>query len=214
VVALSGGPDDMLLLHHMQASGNSYKVRLCARQLGVELALKNYPFGSGLTRTPAFLAKNPNARVPLLEFEDGSTLAESNAILWYLAEETTLVPPRQWDRAKCLEWMFFEQYSHEPYVAVARMIEKYLTGEERKKRQAEMPGLLAKGNHALLVMEAHLDRHDWFAGENYSIADIALYAYTHSADEGGFDLQQYPAIGRWLGRVRAQPKHIPISDSW
>jgi glutathione S-transferase len=204
----------MPLLHHMQASGNSYKVRLCAHQLGIELTLKDYPFGSGLTRTPEFLAKNPNARVPLLEYEDGSTLAESNAILWYLAEETPLVPPLQWDRAKCLEWMFFEQYSHEPYVAVSRMIMTYLKGEERKKRDAELPGLIARGNHALSVMEAHLAKHDWFAGNTYSIADIALYAYTHAAPEGGYDLAKYPAVMRWLERVRQQPRHIPISTSW
>jgi glutathione S-transferase len=198
----------------MQPSGNSYKVRLLAHQIGIALTLKDYPFGSGLTRTPEFLAKNPNARVPLLEEDDGSTLAESNAILWYLAEETRFVPPLQWDRAKCLEWMFFEQYSHEPYIAVTRMLMKYASPEDRARREHELPNLMARGKHALSVMQAHLAKHDWFAGENYSVADIALYAYTHAADEGGYDLAPYPAVSRWLDRVRAQPRHIPISASW
>jgi glutathione S-transferase len=198
----------------MQPSGNSYKVRLLAHQLEIPLTLKDYPLGSGLTRTPEFLAKNPNARVPLYEDDDGSTLAESNAILWYLAEETRFVPALQWDRAKCLEWMFFEQYSHEPYVAVSRLIMTYLEGDERKAREAELPRLIERGKHALSVMEHHLARHDWFAGENYSIADIALYAYTHAANEGGYTLAKFPAVSRWLDRVRAQPRHIPITETW
>jgi glutathione S-transferase len=204
----------MPVLHHMQVSGNSYKVRLCAHQLGLELALKDYPFGSGLTRTPEFLAKNPNGRVPMLEYEDGGCLAESNAILWYLAEETPLVPALAWDRAKCLEWMFFEQYSHEPYVAVTRLIMKYLPKEDRAKREHTLPDLIARGNAALAVMENHLAKNDWFAGPRYSIADIALYAYTHAANDGGYDLARYPAVSRWLGRVREQPGHISISESW
>jgi glutathione S-transferase len=204
----------MPLLHHMQVSGNSYKVRLCARQVGFECALKDYPHDSGLTRTPEFLAKNPNGRVPLLEFEDGGCLAESDAILWYLAEETALVPALAWDRAKCLEWMFFEQYSHEPYVAVTRNIMTYLPKEERAKRAHALPDLIARGNAALGVMETHLAKNEWFAGARYSIADIALYAYTHVANEGGYDLARYPAVSRWLKRVAEQPGYIALSANW
>ena len=195
----------------MQVSGNSYKVRLCARQVGFECTLKEYPNFSGLTRTPEFLAKNPNGRVPLLEFEDGGCLAESDAILWYIAEETPLVPALAWDRAKCLEWMFFEQYSHEPYVAVTRNIMSHMPAAERAKHEQRLPELIARGNAALDVMETQLAKNEWFAGPRYSIADIALYAYTHAANEGGYDLNKYRAVSRWLDRVREQPAHIPIT---
>jgi len=204
----------MLTLHQMQMSGNCYKVRLLARQLGIPLALKEYPLMAGETRKPDFLARNPNGRVPLLEFGDGRFLPESNAILWYLSEGTPLQPADRWDRAQALSWMFFEQYSHEPYVAVRRFLLAYAPDEVREARRAQLPELRAKGDAALGVMETHLSHKDWFAGARYSIADIALYAYTHWAGEGGFDLSAFPALSRWLARVAAESGHIPLSERW
>jgi glutathione S-transferase len=204
----------MLLLHSMQMSGNCYKVRLTARQLGIRIQLEDYPVNGGKTRTPEFLAKNPNGRVPLLELDDGRCLAESGAILWYLAEGTRLVPTDKWSRAETLQWMFFEQYSHEPYVAVARFWLSYAPKDELEKRRHLVPEWHAKGNAALGVMETRLLRRAWFAGEAYSIADVALYGYTHAAEEGGFDLGKYPAISAWLKRVASEPNHIALNESW
>jgi glutathione S-transferase len=204
----------MPVLHQMQMSGNCYKVRLAARQLGFALTLKNYGLHDGTTRKAEFLAKNPNGRVPALEFEDGRTLPESGAILWYLGENTSLVPADRWGRAEVLQWMFFEQYSHEPYIAVARFWVGFAPKEELEKRRHLIPEWHAKGNAALGVMESHLARHDWFAGGRYSIADIALYAYTHSAADGGFDLAAYPAVRAWLKRVASEPGHVPMEVSW
>jgi glutathione S-transferase len=204
----------MLVLHQMQESGNSYKVRLAARQLGVELKLKDYGPNDGSTRKPEFLAKNPNGRVPLLEFEDGRCLAESGAILWHLSEDTYLLPADRWGRAEALQWMFFEQYSHEPYIAVARFWLTVAPKEELEKKRHLIPDWHAKGNAALGVMQTHLARHDWFAGGRYSIADIALYAYTHCAADGGFDLGAYPAVRAWLERVANEPRHVPLEAAW
>jgi glutathione S-transferase len=201
----------MPVLHQMHISGNCYKVRLAAHQLGIPIALKEYGLHDGTTRTPEFLAKNPNGRVPMLECEDGRCLPESGAILWHLAEGTRLVPAERWDRAKALQWMFFEQYSHEPYVAVARFWLAYAPKAELDKKRHLVGEWHEKGNAALGVMETHLARHDWFAGTQYSIADIALYGYTHCAAEGGFDLSRYPAVGAWLARVAREPAHIPLS---
>jgi glutathione S-transferase len=198
----------------MQMSGNCYKVRLVARQLGIPITLEDYPVNAQRTRRPEFLAKNPNGRVPLLELEDGRVLAESNAIMTYLADGSALIPTERWARAKMFEWMFFEQYSHEPYVAVARYWLRYALPHEAEQKQALVSEWHAKGNAALGVMEKHLAREPWFAGGQYSLADIALYAYTHAADEGGFDLTLYPAITAWLERVAAQPGHIPLSERW
>jgi glutathione S-transferase len=198
----------------MQMSGNCYKVRLAARQVGIPLRLHEYSEFGGETRRPEFLAKNPNGRVPLLEWEDGRTLPESGAIIWHLAEGSPLAPDDSWSRAEALSWMFFEQYSHEPYVAVARFWLAHAPKEELKKKEHLVPEWHAKGNAALAVMEKHLDARDWFAGGHYSVADIALFGYTHCADEGGFDLNAYPAIGCWMARVREQPAHIPLSERW
>ena len=200
----------MPVLHQMPISGNCYKIRLAAHQLGVPLTLKDYPLDDGLTRKPEFLSKNPNGRVPLLELDDGRTLAESGAILWHLSEGTKLQPNDAWSRAQALQWMFFEQYSHEPYVAVARFIKAYGTPEIQERRRSEFPALLERGNAALGVMETHLAAHEWFAGGRYSIADIALYGYTHCAEEGGFDLARYPAVSAWIARVAAQPDHVSL----
>ena len=204
----------MPILHNMQISGNCYKVRLAARQLGFALVLEEYKPGSGKTRAPEFLAKNPNGRVPLLELDDGRCLAESGAILFYLAEGTSLMPADKWGRAQALQWMFFEQYEHEPYIAVARRWLSYEPKAALETKRHLVSEWHAKGNVALRVMETHLTKHRWFAGDRYSIADIALYGYTHSADEGGFDLSRYRAVSAWLKRVADEPRHIPLSESW
>jgi glutathione S-transferase len=198
----------------MQVSGNCYKVRLAARQLGIAITLKDYGLHDGSTRKPEFLARNPNGRVPLLEFEDGRMLAESGAILWYLSEGTSLQATDRWGRAEMLQWMFFEQYSHEPYVAVARFWLAFAPKAEMEKKRHLVPEWHAKGNAALGVMETHLSKHDWFAGGRYSIADIALYGYTHCAADGGFDLGAYPAVGAWLERVAHQPGYVSLSEAW
>jgi glutathione S-transferase len=204
----------MPTLHQMHVSGNCYKVRLAARQLGVPLTLVDYGLHDGTTRKPAYLAKNPNGRVPMLEFEDGRMLPESNAILWYLAEGTPLLPADRWGRAEALQWMFFEQYSHEPYIAVARFWLKFKPATELEARRHLVPEWHAKGNAALAVMQTHLAAHDWFAGGRYSIADIALYGYTHVAADGGFDLSGYPAVVAWLKRVAAEPGHVTMEERW
>ena len=204
----------MLMLHQMQMSGNCYKVRLTARQLGIAIALKEYPLHGTETRKPEYLRKNPNGRVPMLEFEDGRTLPESGAIIWYLAEGTRLVPQNKWDRAQALSWMFFEQYSHEPYIAVARFWLKFAPKDGLEKKRHLVPEWHEKANAALGVMQTHLKTHDWFAGSGYSVADIALYGYTHCAADGGFSLADYPAVVKWLARVAAEPGHIPLSESW
>lgn len=204
--------EPMLRLHQMQVSGNCYKVRLAAHQLDVPLKLIDYPLLAGKTRQPEFLSKNPNGRVPLLELEDGRVLAESDAILFYLAEDSDLLPSDRWGRAQALQWMFFEQYSHEPYIAVARYWLAFAPKEELEKKRHLVPEWHAKGDAALDVMETHLARHAWFAGERYSVADIALYGYTHVAADGGFDLARYPAVSAWLARVAAQPGHIALMD--
>ena len=196
----------MLVLHQMQVSGNCYKVRLTARQLGIPIALKEYSLHGGETRKPDFLSKNPNGRVPLLEFEDGRTLPESDAIIWHLAEGTKLAPESKWDRAQALSWMFFEQYSHEPYIAVARFLRKFHPDPASQRALADSK--MAGGYRALEVMEQHLKGKSFFAGERYSIADIALYGYTHVAHEGGFDLGGFPSIRAWLARVQAQPGYV------
>ena len=200
----------MPILHQMHISGNCYKVRLCAAQAGVPLILNDYGLHDGSTRTPDFLARNANGRVPLLELEDGQFLPESGAILFYLSQGTAMLPDSAWDRTRMLQWMFFEQYSHEPYIAVARFWLHFATPEMLEPKRHLVPEWHAKGNAALAVMESHLIGQDWFAGSRYSIADIALYGYTHSAADGGFDLAAYPAITAWLKRVADQPGHITL----
>jgi glutathione S-transferase len=204
----------MPILHQMQMSGNCYKVRLAARQLGIPITLKDYPLHDGTTRKPPILKLNPNGRVPLLEYEDGRCLPESGAILFHLSKGTRLQPGNEWDRAQMLQWMFFEQYSHEPYVAMARYWLAFAPPEELEKKRHLVPEWHAKGNAALGVMEGHLKSHDWFAGNDYSIADIALYAYTHCAADGGFDLADFPAVSAWIARVAAEPRHIPLAAAW
>ncbi len=204
----------MPILHQMQMSGNCYKVRLTARQLGIPIRLKEYGLFDGATRTPDFLKLNPNGRVPLLEYEDGRTLAESGAIIFHLSDGSALQPASSWDRGQMLQWMFFEQYSHEPYIAVARFWLSYAKPEDLEKKRALVPEWHAKGRAALAVMDSHLKRHDWFAGGAYSAADIALYGYTHCAGEGGFDLSEFPAVSAWISRVGGVSGHIPLDERW
>ena len=195
-------------LYDYLPSGNGYKVRLLLTQLDISFERIELDIVQGATRTPPYLAKNPNGRIPMLELEDGRCLAESNAILFYLAEGTPFLPDDRWQRAQVFQWMCFEQYSHEPNIATVRFwLHTALTDE----RRAMLPGKRAAGYAALDVMEQHLQVHDFFVAQRYSIADIALYAYTHVADEGEFDLQRYSAIRAWCARVRGQPRHIPIT---
>jgi glutathione S-transferase len=165
---------------------------------------------AGATRTPEFLAKNANGRIPLLELDDGRRLAESNAILWWLAEGTPYLPEDRFARAEVLQWMFFEQYSHEPNIATVRSWILHTTLDEDKRKAIEEKR--PRGYAALRVMEQHLGPRRFFVGERYSIADIALYAYTHVAHEGGFELTEFPAVRRWLAEVAAAPRHIPITQ--
>jgi glutathione S-transferase len=199
----------MLRLYDYLPSGNGYKVRLLLAQLGVPFELVQLDIVKGETRTPEFLAKNPNGRIPLLEVEPGKFLAESNAILCYLADGTPFLPADRWARAQVLQWMCFEQYSHEPNIATVRFWLHYT--ELTAERRAAIEPKRTLGYAALDVMEGHLAARTFFVGERYSIADVALYAYTHVADEGGFDLGRFPAVRAWLDRVRSQPKHVPIT---
>ena len=196
----------MLRLHDFLDSGNGYKVRLLLSWLGTPYEVIEYDILRGDTRTPEFLAMNPNGRIPTLELEDGTHLAESNAILFYLAEGSAYLPGERLDRARVLQWMFFEQYSHEPNIATSRFWLKHLEIDDGRRVQLKQKH--AAGHAALGVMEGHLEGREWFVGDGPSIADIALYAYTHVAGEGGFDLAGYPAIRAWLARVAARPGHV------
>ncbi len=202
----------MLTHYDFQPSGNAYKARLLLSQNGRPFRLVELDVLKGETRTPEYLAKNPDGRIPLLEFEDGRRLAQSNAIIHHLAEGTAFLPGDPWERALVLQWLFFEQYSHEPNVATVRFwVHELGRGADRAwaERIAEKR---EKGYAALDVMERHLTGRRFFVGERYSIADIALYAYTHVAPEGDFDLGRYPAIRAWLDRVADQPDHALITQ--
>ncbi|MEO7916882.1 MAG: glutathione S-transferase family protein [Dokdonella sp.] len=199
----------MLTVYGMKASGNCYKVELLLQQLQTPYRWVEVDSSRGETRTPAYLAMNANGKVPLLETGDGRHLAESNAILCYLADGTALLPADRWQRATVMQWLFFEQYSHEPTIAVARYICRYL--DANHERRNELPKLHERGNAALAVMERHLQAQDFFVQSGYSIADIALFVYTHAAADGGFDLSGFPAITAWLARVRAQPGYVTMN---
>jgi glutathione S-transferase len=199
-----------MVLYDYLDSGNGFKIRLLLAQLGRTYRWVELDILANQTRTPEFLAKNPNGRIPALELEDGTCLAESNAILWYLAEGSPFIPNDRLRRAQVLQWMFFEQYSHEPYVATPRFIIKHLPADS--PRRAELPERMTRGRAALGVMETQLSRQPFFIGETYSIADIALYAYTHVAHEAHFDLTPYPAVRAWMERVAAQPRYIPLTQ--
>ena len=201
----------MLRLHDNHLSGNGYKPRLLLAHLGRSYERIEVDILMGETRTPEFLARNPNGRIPVLELEDGTCIAESNAILFYLAEGSPFLPTDRLSRALTLQWLFFEQYSHEPCIAVARHWIQHL--EMTELQRAQLPDRQEGGRAALAVMEHHLGASDWFGGDVMSIADFALYAYTHVADEGGFNLADYPAVGAWLARVGEQPGHVPMNPA-
>lgn len=201
----------MIRLYGMSSSGNCYKQQLVCAQLGIEHEWHEIDVTRGENLSPEFLAGlNDRGKIPVLQLPDGRTLSESNAILHYLAEGSPLLPGDRWDRAKTLQWLFFEQYSHEPYIAVSRFVRKYLPADH--PRRAQLPALHDYGTEALSAMERHLGRLNWFGGERYSIADIALFAYTHVADEAGFDLAAFPRIERWLKRVTQQPGFVPMRN--
>jgi glutathione S-transferase len=191
-------------------SGNCYKVKLLLEQLGLPYEWTHVDILKKESRTPEFLARNPVGQIPVLQIEEGVFLPESNAILNYLAEGTDYLPADRLERAQVLRWMFFEQYKHEPTVATARYIIRYL-GRPAEQEQA-LRKKISDAHAALAVMERHLESRRFFVAERYSIADIALYAYTHVAHEGQVDLSPYPAIRAWLGRVKSEPRHISMDD--
>ena len=189
-------------------SGNCYKVKLILELLGQPYQWVPVDILKGETQSEAFLALNPNGKIPVLELEDGTTLWESNAILNFLAEGSALLPTAPRLRTQVLQWQFFEQYSHEPYVAVARFIKRYQGMPAERAEEYQV--CLVRGYKALRVMEQQLSRTPYLVGDTYSIADIALYAYTHVAEEGGFDLSGFPAIQARMARVAAHPRHVSI----
>ncbi len=200
----------MVILYQQHDSGNCYKVRLALTHLGLPFRTVAVSSLDGSTRRAEFLAKNPIGKVPVVQLADGRLLAESNAILLYFGEGTDLVPADPYDRAKVWEWLFFEQYDHEPAIAVRRALRAY---EERRAGATpeRMAQLLEAGNRALVVMERRLAGADWLVGDAFSVADISLYAYTHMAADGGYDLEQFPGVLRWLTRIAARPRHVAIA---
>jgi glutathione S-transferase len=199
------------ILHEYSQSGNCYKIRLTAALLGLAIERREYDIQKGETRTPEFLAEvNPNGRIPVLQIGD-RFIPESNAACFYLGDGTALVPDNRFGRADMLRWMFFEQYNHEPNVATLRFWLAFV-GEERLNalQRTLLPGKREAGDSALRLMDEHLAGRSFFVGDRLSLADIALYAYTHVAEEGGFDLSAYPAVGAWLERVAAQPGYTGI----
>lgn len=200
-----------IILHEYADSGNCYKIRLILAHLGLAYARRQYDILKGETRTPEFLKSvNANGRIPVLEM-DGKFLPESNAALWFLAEGSRYIPEDRFMRAQVLQWMFFEQYNHEPNIATTRFWVKYV-GEKNLNdwQKQSLPLKISAGYAALDLMEAQLAAHDFLVGNQYTIADITLYAYTHVAGDGGFDLARYPAIAHWMARVAAQPGHVAI----
>jgi glutathione S-transferase len=198
-----------VLLYNSAVSGNCYKVRLLLAHLGVAYETVELSVVDRSNRSEVLGDLNPAQRVPTIVLDDGRPLGESNAILWYFGDGTSYVPTDPYERAQVLQWQFFEQYQHEPAIAVARFLIAY-SELPRDRYQERLPGLTKSGKVALAAMERHLDGREFLVGERYSTADISLYAYTHVADEGGFDLEPYPAIRVWLERVAAQPGHVPI----
>jgi glutathione S-transferase len=197
-----------VLLYDSPVSGNCYKVRLLFAHLGIDYERREVDVVDRSNRRELLGDLNPALRVPTLVLDDGRPLAESNAILWYFGDGTKFVPEDRYQRAQVLQWMFFEQYDHEPALAVARFLKTYSGRPELYEERREE--LMKRGESALEKMERHLDGREWFVGDAMTIADIALYVYTHAADEGGFSLEGDPAINRWLERVAAEPRHVPM----
>ena len=204
---------DKIVLHEFAASGNCYKLRLALSHLGRPYERREYDILKGETRTPGFLEHvNANGRIPVLQVGE-RMLPESNAALWYIAEGSALLPADAFDRADVLRWLFWEQYNHEPNIATIRFWKTYGGGFANRPawQQAQVEVKQAGGRDALGLMDAHLATRDWFVGGRLSIADIALYAYTHVAEEGGFDLMPYGHVRSWLARMAALPGHVTIS---
>jgi len=203
---------ERLILHEYSQSGNCYKIRLTAALLGVPIERREYDIMQGETRTPEFLATvNPNGRIPVLQ-AGARFIPESNAACFYLAEGGALVPADRFERADMLRWMFFEQYHHEPNIATLRFWLAFVGAEQLDPLQrAMLPGKKQAGEAALKLMDDHLARQSFFVGESLSLADVALYAYTHVAGDGGFDLADYPAVTSWLRRIEATPGYVPMS---
>ena len=203
---------EKLVLHEYSASGNCYKVRLTAAHVGVPLERREYDILKGETRTPEFLANvNKNGRIPVLQIGD-RFIPESNAACFYLADGSSLVPTDKFDRADMLRWMFFEQYSHEPNIATIRFWLAYVGLEALTGLQREQIGPKRKaGNEALKLMDEHLTEREWLVGDSISLADICLFAYTHVADEGGFDLDLYPGVIAWMERIMLHPRHVEMN---
>jgi glutathione S-transferase len=197
-----------VLIYNSQVSGNCYKVRLLFAQLGIEYERHELDVVDRSNRPDVLGGRNPALRVPTLVLDDGRSLGESNAIVNYFAEGTPYLPEDRFERAQVLQWQFFEQYDHEPNIAVARFLLAY---SGTNPSEADLESQRRGGYRALDAMEGHLADRRFLVGERYSIADISLYAYTHVAEEGGFDLSRYPAIDAWLERVAAQPGHVPIT---
>ncbi|HUK08143.1 MAG TPA: glutathione S-transferase family protein [Stellaceae bacterium] len=199
----------MLRLYNDPDSGNSYKVNLLLTQLGIDFERIDVDLLGGETRTERFRARNPLGQVPFIEMEDGRVLAESNAILWFLAQDSTFLPQDRWTRAQVLQWMNFEQYRIEPNIGSLRFwITMLGIGDQRA---TEIERRREAGNLALTILDRHLARRSFAAGEFYTIADIALYGYSHLAEEAGYRLDQYSAVTAWFDRIRAQPRHVPIT---
>jgi glutathione S-transferase len=198
----------MITVYGYSPSGNCHKLRMLLGHLGRPYRWIETASAHGATRTPAYLAMNPNGKVPLVVDAGGRTMVESNAILVWLADDTRYFAGDAWQRGQTLSWMFFEQYSHEPYVAVARFICGWTPADS--PRRAELPMLRERGHQALAVMDRHLASHDWFSSTGYGIADIALFGYTHCAEEGGLALAPYPAVRAWLARVQSQAGFVPM----
>ena len=204
---------EKLTLHEYAASGNCYKIRLTAALLGLPIERHEYDIMKGETRRPGFLSQvNANGRIPVLQIGE-KLLPESNAACWYLADGSALIPADRFARADMLRWMFFEQYSHEPNVATLRFWLAFV-GESNlsEMQRSQLPARRAAGEAALTLMDEHLAVQDWFVGGSVSLADIALYAYTHVSEEGGFELADYPAVSRWLARITALPGYVPIDQ--
>jgi len=200
----------MLTIYSQPDSGNCYKPRLLLAKLGKTFKHVTVSSLDGSTRTPEYLAKNPNGKVPLLELDDGRFIAESNAMLLYLAENTRYLPKDAYERALVYQWLFFEQYSHEPYVAVRRALMVY-PERARDATPERLASTLVGGEKALGVMEEQLKKTPFLVGDSLTVADIALYAYTHEAHRGGFDMARYPAVNAWLARVAADEGHVSLS---
>lgn len=198
-----------MLLYNSQVSGNCYKVRLLLAHLGIQYERQELSVSDRSNRSDVLGGLNPALRVPTLVLDDGRSLGESGAIIWFFGEGTRFVPDDPFERAQVLQWMFFEQYDHEPAIAVVRFWLAY-SGRPREEFADRLDERVAAGYRALDALERHLDGRTWLVGDDMTLADIALYAYTHVAGEGGFELERYPMIGAWLERVASEPGHVPI----